>query len=102
MMIAPAAGGRTVTGPLRLGDYDRSPELTETEFHVIKRLATALERNALYGRCLDDVVSLGERMMVAADHLRPVRLVPGPVARAASRHLNHQELSNAMGAPLWH
>jgi hypothetical protein len=50
MMIGPAAGGRTVTGPLRLEDYERSPELTETEFHVIKRLAAALERNALRGR----------------------------------------------------
>ena len=102
MMIGPATGGHTVTGPLRLDDYERSPELAETEFHIIKRLATALERNALYGRCLDDVVSLGERMMVAADHLRPVRLFPSPEARAASRHLNYQELSNAMGAPLWH
>jgi len=45
-----AAGARSVTGPLRLEDYERSPELTESEFHVIKRLAAALERNALYGR----------------------------------------------------
>src|ERR1051326_7895999 len=29
--------------PLQLEDYERSPELTETEFHVIKRLAAALE-----------------------------------------------------------
>jgi hypothetical protein len=51
----------------------------------------------------DDVVSLGERLSwLRQIHLRPVRLVPSPVARAASRHLNYQELSNAMGAPLWH
>ncbi len=48
MMIAPATGGRTVTGPLRREDYERSPDLTEMEFHVIKRLAAALERNARY------------------------------------------------------
>ncbi len=50
MMIGLAAGRRRVTGPLRLDDYERSPGLTETEFHIIKRLAAALERNALYGR----------------------------------------------------
>jgi hypothetical protein len=49
-MIGLDAGGCTMTGPLRLEDYEQGPELTETEFHVIKRLAAALERNALYGR----------------------------------------------------
>ena len=69
---------------------------------LLKRANRICECHQIESSPFDDVVSLSERLMVAADHLRPVRLVPSPVARAASRHLNHQELSNAMGAPLWH
>jgi hypothetical protein len=50
MTIASTAGGRADMRPLRLEDYDRNPKLTEAEFRVIKRLAAALEQNALFGR----------------------------------------------------